>query len=143
PKIAGGCHDRTAPDRMALDHRDHRLWRLAQRRLKLLGDRVVAQRRLGRGQLLPKLTNVGTRYEDTVARTRKHHDPHRTVACQVSDLLCEPLHDLEIECITHLRTIHSQPRYRAVSLDDEFAIHLGSLWGGVRTPHTLQSHLTA
>jgi len=30
-----------------------------------------------------------------------------------------------------------------VSLDDEFAIHLGSLWGGVRTPHTLQSHLTA
>src|SRR5262249_6734491 len=126
-KIAGGGHDRTASDRMALDHRDDRLRRLPQRRLKLLGDRVVAQRRLGRGQLLPKLTDVGTRYEDTVARPRQHYDPHRTLACEVPDLLRETLHHSETERIAHLRTVHRQPRYRAVSLDDELAIHLGSL----------------
>ena len=59
PEIAGGSDDATAADRVALDHRDHRLRQRTQRRLQLLEGRVVVERAFRRRQRLPELVHVG------------------------------------------------------------------------------------
>src|SRR5207253_2764251 len=78
-EIAGCGHDCPAPDRMTLDHGNHRLRDLAQRRLQFFGSSIVTQGALRGRQLLPELAHIGPRDKDAVTGTGKHEYPQRAI----------------------------------------------------------------